>query len=123
MCSKVHGLGIFAKASEILGVEVRRFRLLRAPRTAYLNALVKFGIPTDPYSCMYIYIHIYIYTYVYFFTFIELSTYLLQWQRELQESETSEPEYAPPYNLPLVSREWKNGSNSSYNCTHSSIPY
>ena len=26
--------------------------------------------------------------------------------------------------LPLVSRDWKNGSNSGYNCTpHSSIPY
>ena len=25
--------------------------------------------------------------------------------------------YHPPTHLPLVSREWKNGSNSSYNCT------
>ena len=25
--------------------------------------------------------------------------------------------------LPLVSREWKNGSNGTYNSSHSSIPY
>ena len=25
--------------------------------------------------------------------------------------------YTALFNLPLVSREWKNGSNSSYNCT------
>ena len=25
--------------------------------------------------------------------------------------------FAPRYTLPLVSREWRNGSNSSYNCT------
>ena len=27
------------------------------------------------------------------------------------------PEFLEPFYLPLVSREWKNGSNSSYNCT------
>ena len=29
----------------------------------------------------------------------------------------------PALSLPLVSREWKNGSNDTYNSSHSSIPY
>ena len=45
--------------------------------------------------------------------------------RLLTSSNTDAPKKRQPKStpLPLVSREWKNGSNDTYNSSHSSIPY